>query len=625
MNFNVMDNIEYQEIRRDHSAALKLFMCGREIVRYPADFISVVISSNKAAEGYIYGDDLSGGQSRKPDFKSEFFSRIARKIYFDSHVRDYCARISSDVPRIFAFSCFAFMDIVFWNDCASVEEVIKFHSFDVETSNPLLSSGIKKTGGYKDYARSRQLRSRAEENYKKGHFDSALTNFAEAVSLNPEDYTAYFQAALIFFYEKADMEKACSNLKTAVELSRNVSPRIFSYCHSLLSLIERLSSSRTEGAALLKRQKSAVTDSGDAAVARYALLQCAAAFPEEAGRQGISVEELAASLIAHEPFFALQIFLDPAMETVLIRISKVLEKMVAARTAECESLMSSIGMGIEFINTHERLFSDALRSRFNSVRKDFRVSMERSGSSALLDTLALLSNLTPINLETKALSVEIGIRIRADEIKTFADGLLDGYREELHSGIGAYSEAGRECEKLKSRLADFEKTYPLKISGPGLENGENIGVNWYEKSDFGSFKATAAAAVFVSVVLITLAFPLLGASYKGPLFVIANFVNLAALPLYALICGEIYKSFIEGKRKELKAAIGRYEFQLDVNSNVPEAKADSLKAKYSALISEKFGLTSSVSKLVFDAVAEGHPEKIRGLVVPKARTPGPLT
>lgn len=596
---DLKSNAEYLAIRRDHAAAMKFFLSGGDLSTASADFLDAVVHS-----GY------PTASSFPPESDAALFSLVMGRAHAAQHLRDYSHRISSDASRALALSCFAFLDAVFRNDCAASQELKGYRSYDAEKDNPLIAASLKKSGGYASFARARQLRTWAEENLRKGHTDSAFRYFSESLSMNPSDYTVRFQLGLLYFYEKADPVQASEHLSKALALSRHSSRAVYSYCASLLSFIERTAfPGAAGGAELLKRARDAAAECGHNFPSDYALLQCAAAFPSESDGLGISVEDLAAGLVSREPFFAFQMCFDAALRPVIGSVSKAVVSLAAVRAAECERRFMAIGSGLGYIEENERHLSDRLRSEFNFARKEFRLNAERLGSKALFDATLLASRLAAVEAAVAAVASETKLLARSAEVREFAEGLLPGYREELMSGTGAYSRALKTCEELKSKLAELEREFP--------------GDGWSEKRSFRNFKAFSGLAVFACVAAASAAYSITHFQRGVPFFLGVTLVNFAFIPFYSMVCGRIYGSRIEAARKRLAAEIGRYEFKLDVNSDVPAAAAEGLLAKYGSKVSERFGFERDVSRAIFEAVAGGHPERIQRLLPPaENRTDG---
>jgi tetratricopeptide (TPR) repeat protein len=73
---------------------------------------------------------------------------------------------------------------------------------------------------------------RASAYKKNGQYDKAISDFTQAVEINPGHADAYYSRGVVYYYKK-DYEKALDDFYKAQKLGNNVPPEIFQLLREL--------------------------------------------------------------------------------------------------------------------------------------------------------------------------------------------------------------------------------------------------------------------------------------------------------------------------------------------------------------------------------------------------------
>jgi|GEM_PF-2336601 len=620
LDFKLDTSVEYQKIREVRKLINNEIIGGQGfnnpivaavslIINRPdhdADVIShpaAVFLENAPAEQRENLNRELGNFTRK----KEASDIIARPDLISASINDFNLRLVKNIYLIYAISNYSFAEYIFRQECET-DELKKF-----------------RIGGSEDPSATliRTIRRKAEEAYKNFKFDEAISFFNEAVSKYNGDFTMYYQLGMIYFFEKADFQKAMENFRLASKYSYNKYTPIHIHSMVFIGLLLRLYALNFKNTDMLNEAYQATYQAYTADTgynfSKYALAQCTASMPFRADLIAQS-NSLIKNLILNEKLFAVQIINDPAFNNYSEELEKLFKNIFSEGLSNLSKFFEKIDLALDHASCNQQYIT--IPTRLISIKSEYKKVVEQiNNNKSIFDIESTSKTASKLVTELEDMAKEIEKNKKYSEIRAIIDTAISNYRDDLNEFGAPYLEVESKFNALKEQILKMNSVYPNADYDNILQNILNYvdpieeKTNWRESGVFLLIKIISAGFTFIALLIILLILSTLFGKGVGNYFVIGGaLIAMAFMPLYGTVLAEIYYNIIEIKRRNLLSDVKKLKVEIDVNKIKMNEINKKLVAKYVMVISEQTRLSSFTSEKMFEACLDGNYEQIKALM-----------
>ncbi len=539
--------------------------------------------------------------------RREYASIITRPELIEAELLNFKSKVSKSLYTVFAISNYAFAEPVFWLECES-EELKKYRSTQVHEEAHI--------------TQSKKSRRKAEEEYKNRQIDEAVSEFMEAETKNPQDFTIHYQMALIFFFEKADYNNAMFWFRKASKNAYNRSTQVFVHSMVFLGLILRLRAQHQKNQELFSESYQAIAqaynlDSGYS-FSRYAMAQCMSHMTDRAEIFN-QAKIILKDLIKNEKLFALQLIYDVAFDLFLEQIGDLYKNLSAETEGFIKNLFEKIEKTFEYLNNSKAYLP--VPNQLGGFENIYHKYLEQFADKNYFEMVDLTTRIVSTLDELQQMIAETDKNKKFVEIKDIVEKIMAKYNEEIKLVMDPMIKAESRYNISKDELQKLNSSYPEPdfniVAGrisPEFDDEEgHLKMGWRESGLFTIIKIISGSVLFMMVFLFIIIVSLFIES--SILFIIlCGFLNMLLIPLYGATCGEIFYNVIENRRRNIKNSIDSARNEMNsLRTRVDEA-GNKISEKYVKFIAESTRLSAFTSEKIFEAAAEGHYEKIKSLI-----------
>lgn len=551
-------------------------------------------------KSYCANDYL--GNLDKISRRLSIFWSLTRSNLFKSIAAEINSKIEKNYDYFFLVSNYSLTEYIFWHRCETDQEIIKYRSQDSVES---LTASV--------------LRKKAEETYKKGHFEAAIEGFKQALELTPGDFTILFQLGMYYFFEKADHIKAADCFSRCADHARGISARVESMARCFAALITRLKALHRQDAdmardALLICENALKTDP-DLLMTRYARLQSIAGLCAFENR-GEDFNKNAKDLFDAEYNFLLQALLDHAFDPALDLLASMAGSRYDRSLETCVQKIEQTAQKIAGIP--HKLETNADTARVFQLQKEFKSIQEYfKKNKTFTDIEEILKRLEKVRESIDSVMLNNQAQQKFMQFKQFCSAITVEYGKDFGDRMKPYNEALKKREEINSRLETLTGKYFVRAQA-----SENSDAASAEDKPAGlkrnaeienAVKSKAALIIFSSleaiIVFSWLVFGMLGFVN----FVMTSVINICLAPAYRAMSAEIFYFLTQLQIDELKRELSKIELKLDLSNNMPGEAELSAREKYAKQIASQFSISHIDARNILESALAGDFEKMKAI------------
>lgn len=609
-DFNLNESNEYLQIKEKQQSIYRSVSSSSS-----SDILSSIAAIIPAFVSNIQKSGISMLSSAGPAESQAKRESITNALFTPQFLETRAAALKNDVTRdyglLYSLSNYSFSPFIFQIDCET-EELKKFRSLN----QPNEDSRFKI---------SRINRRKAEESYRNGQFDEAIRQFKESEEKNDTDYTTQYQLGLIYFFEKADYNEACTYFKKAARFSQNKSPIIFLCSTVYFALLLRLFGTCTRNASLLDEAHAALMNiynaNSNSPFINYALVQSCVSISSRSGYAS-TARDLVKRLIKTNEFTALQMVYDAALDSFLPQIGEVITDLIIEAKNSAADIFKQIEESVERVTHMSKYMGNS--TKLAAVKNEYRQLQGRLNIANYFELKDVESQAKKILESFQALFREVNENRAYFELREIAEAALKEFRSDeidikkpLASLEDDLKAAGAELEKLeKTYPPDREEQYIKKnvvIKGKVevIEQKVEASVSWKKQKVFLFLKSIIGCLFALLVVMVIICIFLFLKMEISVVTYMVIAIFLLFTPLYGTIGGEVFYFNVEMKRKKFIEKIDKFTKMIEIKRPRVEEDIQKLKEKYAAVISEKSKLSKDTSMQILEASIRGNFEQIK--------------
>lgn len=609
--FKLEDSIEYRQIRNIYRIIENVFNSGDNgfIAQASRSFQMIVSQIEREIEIISKTSTLSNESSLLYN-RHELLSTFINQQSLDPVCKEFNLKLS-DAKNVCAIANYSFAKRILWYDYDNNEEFKPFHA-----GTPDESAEAKV---------ARHNRKKAEDYYRNGNIENAFIGFINAEEKHYGDFLSCYQLGLICFFEKGEHESALNYFKKAAKYSQTRLKKIYVLSVLFCGLIYRLIASCAmpesypQAITTLKQAYEADPEN-PAAIYGYAqALACSPSYTSEL-QQTMS---LMLDLVQNNNIFLIQMIYDRAFDNLLEEIDILYNGVYN----EAQSAATEI---IDKIDDYlQRLTADSsysvMPSKIAAIKAENReIASALEANKSYFNLLAMRHKAEALNESLQIIIKEVSENKNFSDFKSFIENISLKCSEELNNEVlKPFITAQKDFDKKIKELIQLNKVYSTIETETFLGNfkktsiGENDPLpseDWRKNKIYSLIKSISGCFIFMIFLTVIFGYALLYYSEMPGFFKFMMVANIILSPVYAGICGRLYYSMIESKRKNITEEIKKLDEFIFVSEKKKLDLITETKRKYIKIIIERKNLTNSVAEQVLDLGMEGKFEKIKTLV-----------
>lgn len=609
--FKLEDSIEYRQIRNIYRIIENVFNSGDNgfIAQASRAFQMIVAQLEREIEAISKTSTLSNESSLLYS-RHELLSTFISQQSLDPVCKEFNLKLS-DPKNVCAIANYSFAKRILWYDYDNNEDFKPFHAGTPEETPEMKIA--------------RHNRKKAEEYFRNGNIENAFISFINAEEKHYGDFLSCYQLGLICFFEKGEHESALNYFKKAAKYSQSRLKKIYVLSVLFCGLIYRLIAacgmpeSYPQAIATLKQAYEADPENSFTIYGYAQGLACSPAYTSEL-QQTMS---LMLDLVQSNNIFLIQMIYDRAFDNLLEEIDILYNGVYN----EAQSAAAEI---VEKIDDYsQRLAADSsysvMPSKIAAVKAENReIAAALEANKSYFNLLSMRHKAEALNETLQLIIKEVSENKSFFDFRNFIENLSLKCSEELNNEIlKPFITAQKEFDKKINELIQLNKVYPIMETESFLGNfkktsiGENDplpGEDWRKHKIYSLIKSISGCFVFMVFLTVIFGCALLYYSETPGLFKFVMVLNIVMSPLYAGVCGRLYYSVIENKRKHIIEEIKKLDEYIFTSEKKKLDLIAETKRKYIKLIIERKNLTNSIAEQVLDLGMEGKFEKIKTLV-----------
>jgi len=560
---------------------------------------------NETAGEHFYksycGNDYLGNLDKISRRLSIFWS-LTRSNLFKSIATEINSKIEKNYDNFFLIANYSFTEYIFWHRCETDPEILKYRSQD---SVEALTASV--------------LRKKAEETYKKGHFEAAIDGFKQALELTPEDFTILFQLGMYYFFEKADHIKAADCFARCAKHARGISARMESMACCFAALITRLKALHRGDAGLARDAllvcENALKIDPDMLMARYAFLQSLACMCAFENRRD-EFAKTAQALFDSEYNFLLQALLDHAFDPALDSLASMAGSRYDRSLETCVQKIEQTSQKIAAIPN--KLETNADTAKVFQLQKEFKSIQEYfKKNKTFTDIEEIQKRLEKVRESIDSVMLNNQAQQKFMQFKQYCSAITVEYGKDFGDRMKPYNDALKKRDEINSRLDALIGKYFFR-----LQAEENPHASAAEDKSSGykripetenAVKSRSAMIIFSSleavIALSWLIFGLIGFVN----FVMTTVINICLAPAYRALSAEIFYFLTQLQIDELKRELSKIELKLNLSNNMPGEAELSAREKYAKQIAAEFSISHIDARNILESALAGDFEKMESI------------
>jgi len=610
--FKLEDSIEYRQIRSIYRIIENSFNSGDNgfFAQASRSFNMIVSQIEREIETISKTSSLAN-ESALLYSRQELLASFINQQVLDPVCKEFSSKISKDLKHISSIANYSYAKRVLWHDYENNEEFKAFHAGTADESA--------------EAKMARHNRKKAEDYYKNGNIENAFISFINAEEKNYGDFLSCYQLGLLCFFEKAEHESALNFFKKAAKFAQSRSKKIFVQSTLFCGLIYRLIAlnampeSYPQALSTLK-QAYEIDPENPSAIYGYAQgLACSPSYTAEL-QQTMS---LMLDLVKNNNIFLLQMIYDRAFDNLLEEIDMFYNGVYN----EAQNAVTEITSKID--DYLERLTSDSsysvMPSKIAAIKAENReINASLENNKAYFQLLAMRQKAEKLNESLQSIIKEVGENKNFSDFKFFLEDISLKCSDELNNDVlKPFITAQKDFDRKIKELIQMNKIYPVLETETFLGNYKKTSLgkgdplpsdDWRNNKIYSLVKTISGCFVFMILFTALFGYALLYYSEMALFFKITMALNVILSPLYGIVCGRIYYSFIESKRGRIMDEIKRLDEFIYLSEKKKIDLVADTKRKYIKMIVERKNVNNALAEQILDLGMEGKFEKVKTLV-----------
>jgi len=612
-NFKLEDSIEYRQIKSVYRVIENIFgTSDQNIITLAAKSFQMILSQLEREIADISKTSSLQNECVFLYARQELLSSFVNQADLEPLCREFGLKLSKEIGVISAISIYAFAKRLLWHDFTADEEIKTYRAGTAEDSV--------------DTKMGRQQRKKAEEFYKNGYSDNAYLSFLSADERNFGDFLTSYQLGLICFFDKLDYETSLGYFKKAAKHALGRSKKIYMMSNLFTGLISRLYGAHTNDDAAIESAYKLIKHTYESApgelCAAYAYAQCMAVSPSYTSKLQLSMN-IMLELLKKNNIYLIQMIYDRAFDNLLEEIDLLYNGIYNEAFNGVTETLNKIEEYLERMSQDSSY--SAIPSKIAAIKAEFRdIKATLEDDKTYFRVLAIKQKTETLNDNLQTIIKEIKENKNFFEFQAFLEDIAKKCKYELNEEIlKPFVKAEREYDNKLFELVNLNKSYPVIETEMFLNSHKKTSVSsnspmptddWRNAKIYSLIKYVTGCFVFMLVFTFLFAYALINSRDSSGPFIVLAVSNIVISPLYAFICGRIYYSFIEAKRKGLINNINRLNDYIASSEKKKQELLRDTKKKYTKLIIEKKNVTLILAEQILDSSMEGKYEKVKALV-----------
>ncbi len=610
--YKLEDSIEYRQIKSVYRIVENVFNSGDNgFTAQASRAFQVIISQLEREIEVISRTSVLNNESALLYGRRELLSTFVNQQSIDPVCKEFNLKLSKNIDRVNAAANYSFAKRVLWQDFESNEDFKPFHAGSPDESP--------------EAKLARHNRKKAEDYYKNGNIENALIGFISAEEKHYGDFLSCYQLGLIYFFEKSEYESALNYFKKAAKYSQPRLKKIYTLSLLFCGLIYRLTAAcgnTSDYQQAISFLKQAYEADPENSYAIYGYAQGLASSPSYTAELQQTMS-LMLDLVKNDNIFLIQMIYDRAFDNLLEEIDILYNGVYN----EAQSVVNEL---VEKIDDYlQRLTADSSYSvipskiaAIKSDNRDIKTAVEENKS--YFNLLAMRHKAEALMESLQTVIKEVSENKHFSDFKFFLENLASKCSSELNNDVlKPFIAAQKDFDKKINELIHLNKVYPALDTETFLGNykktsiGENDPLpseDWRKNKIYSLIKGVTGCFIFMIFFTLLLGYSFLY-YFELPGFLKALLIgNIFMGPIYGIICGKIYYSFIEGKRYNLIEKIKKLDDFIYAGEKKKLDLISETKRKYIKMIIENKNVTTSIAEQILDLCLEGKYEKIKTLI-----------
>lgn len=600
MNKTVLQNSLEYKLLLERRAALKSLVTASNEALPPIQ--SIIMNFQKLENIVVSIYETTLIKDGYLEQRKKIAELLSSRIGLDCLLTALKERALSDLEIFHSLSNYLFIEYIFQYRCENGD--YKVFRNPAPNEDNLVRAG-------------RVSRRNAEEAYRNGQIEEALSLFKSAEFKIPEDPTINFQIALIDIFDRGDATEAVTQLKNGLKKVRGRSGSFEADSLVLMSFVSRLiysiSGEKEILGELYSMAKRAYGIDPSYNFAAYCYVQALVASAGADSGLLLEAKSILKELVLKDKFYAFQSVFDraldillPDLEALYVSIGEEFSETAATELFNSEEEIKRLEMYVKYVHFPDKV---------NSISKDIELLREKNFEKKFIDCALCLEKSREIKKKAKEMLSEAVRNKRYNEIKALVEKVFEDYNSEVKEYNDKYSSTKEEYLSALHKAEELYCNYPSSADElPQELSHRRSADDWRSGKTMFLIKfSTGCMVSLVAVAIMMIIFMFFEVNLNVLTYALMTF-NVFLFPAYGSLVGEIYYILIENKKKNFNTKLRKLRHRLEESVDKKDEMERKLSEKYIKEISVALNYPFNISSNFFDAVKCGKPEKIRKIL-----------